>query len=210
MESLRDKSAKLRRDHIVAAAISVFAAKGYHRATIRDIALAAGVADGTIYASFANKAALLMAVIDPLDEASGPRPAMEPGADIRMFLAGALKRRFAELTPDKLDVLRVVLSEALVNEEMRVLYVQRVLAPTLTLPLAQLEEFAAREGVSMPDSALLLRIMVGAVTGLVMLRLLGDPITETHWTLLGDTLAQALLGGLAGAPAAAPTQGAGR
>jgi AcrR family transcriptional regulator len=208
MVSLRDKSAQLRRDHIVQAAISVFAAKGYHRATIRDIALVAGVADGTIYSSFANKAALLMAVLDPLDEASRPMPAMEPGTEIKVFLASAMARRFAALTPDKLDVLRVVLSEALVNEELRALYVERVLTPALTLPLQQMEGLATGRSVAMPDPALLMRVMVGAVTGLVMLRLLGDTLTETQWTALGETLAEVMLSSLADGPFTTAQSGA--
>ena len=47
--SLAGKTALLRRQHILDAATRVFAAKGFHRATIRDIAAAAGVADGSIY-----------------------------------------------------------------------------------------------------------------------------------------------------------------
>jgi AcrR family transcriptional regulator len=193
MTSLKIKSAQLRRDHIVQAAIKVFTAKGYHRATIRDIAKEAGVADGTIYLSFANKEALLMAVLDPLDEAKAPMLAIEPNTNPKEFLGKALTHRFASLTSDKLDVLRVVLSEALVNEELRALYVERVLAPTLKLTLPKM---TGRQNEELPDPALMLRVMVGAVTGLVMLRLLGDEVTQTHWTKLGDTLAQVLFGTL--------------
>ncbi len=207
MLTLRDKAAQLRREHIVEAAITVFAAKGYHRATIRDIATAAGVADGTIYASFENKAALLMAVLDPLDEAKTPAAPPEPTADLKVFLTSALKRRFEALTPEKFDVLRVVLSEALVNEDIRTLYVERVLAPALTMPLPQLESPGEQVDAGQPDPALVLRVMVGAVTGLVMLRLMGDELTETHWTALGETLAQTLLNGIAGGPADMPATG---
>jgi AcrR family transcriptional regulator len=193
MTSLKIKSAQLRREHIVAAAIKVFTLKGYHRATIRDIAKEAGLADGTIYLSFANKEALLIAVLDPLDEANAPMLAIERNINLREFLGKALTHRFASLTPDKLDVLRVVLSEALVNEELRAVYVERVLAPTLKLSIPPL---ADQIDTTAPDPALILRIMVGAVTGLVMLRLLGDTVTETHWAKLGDTLAEALFGTL--------------
>lgn len=200
MLTLRDKAALLRRDHIVEAAIKVFSAKGYHRATIRDIATAAGVADGTIYASFENKAALLMAVLDPLDEAKTPTAPPEPTADVGSFLSAALARRFAALTPDKLDVLRIVLSEALVNEELRALYVERVLTPALMLPLQQLEVFGVSADGALPEPALVMRVMVGAVTGLVMLRLMGDALTEKHWTEIGDVLARTLTGGIGTAP----------
>ena len=37
------------------AAITVFSEKGFHRATIKEIARVAGIADGTIYTYFASK-----------------------------------------------------------------------------------------------------------------------------------------------------------
>jgi AcrR family transcriptional regulator len=193
MTSLKMKSAQLRREHIVAAAIKVFTLKGYHRATIRDIAKEAGVADGTIYLSFANKEALLMAVLDPLNEANAPIPALEPNTNLKDFLGKALIHRFTALTPETLDVLRVVFSEALVNQDLRKLYVERFLTPTFALMMPQLSE---QDRKAMPDPALMLRIMVSAITGLVMLRLLGDPFTETHWAKLGSELTQALFGAL--------------
>ena len=44
---------------ILNAAIKVFAEQGYHKATISQVAKAAGVADGTIYIYFKNKADIL-------------------------------------------------------------------------------------------------------------------------------------------------------
>ena len=57
-----------RREQILDAATTVFAAKGFHRATIKEVARAAGVADGTIYNYFENKAALLLGLLGPVDE----------------------------------------------------------------------------------------------------------------------------------------------
>src|SRR5262245_18655724 len=57
-----------RRTQILDAATRVFASKGFNRATIRDVAQAAGVADGTIYHYFANKADLLFGLLDRLND----------------------------------------------------------------------------------------------------------------------------------------------
>ncbi len=117
MNTLKDKLALSRRAHIAEAALAVFAAKGYHRATIRDVAYAAGVADGTIYASFANKEALLLALLDPLDElaaAEAAPPDARMPSHVGDELRTRLSERFAALTPQRLDALRVVLSEVLV------------------------------------------------------------------------------------------------
>ena len=45
-----------RRHQILDAATTVFAEKGFHRATIKDIVRQAGIIDGTIYIYFASKA----------------------------------------------------------------------------------------------------------------------------------------------------------
>lgn len=51
-----------RRKQILAAAAQVFAAKGFERATIADIARHAGVAEGSIYNYFKNKDDLLISI----------------------------------------------------------------------------------------------------------------------------------------------------
>jgi AcrR family transcriptional regulator len=57
--ALKTETAKLRRDYILQAAADVFAKQGFRNATIKQVAKAAGVVDGTIYNVFANKDALL-------------------------------------------------------------------------------------------------------------------------------------------------------
>jgi AcrR family transcriptional regulator len=51
-----------RRKQILDAATSVFSEKGYDRATIADVARAAGVAEGSIYNYFKNKTDLLISI----------------------------------------------------------------------------------------------------------------------------------------------------
>lgn len=55
----RSRAGDGKRDRILAGAIEAFAAKGFHGTRIRDVALAAGVADGTIYLYFDSKNDLL-------------------------------------------------------------------------------------------------------------------------------------------------------
>ena len=58
------KSKEEKRNRILAAAIHVFAKKGFFHAKISEIAKEAGVADGTIYLYFKNKDHLLIAVFE--------------------------------------------------------------------------------------------------------------------------------------------------
>lgn len=53
-----------KRVRIIAAAISVFAEKGFHAARISDIADRAGVADGTIYLYFRHKEDILLVIFE--------------------------------------------------------------------------------------------------------------------------------------------------
>src|SRR5215467_4769054 len=69
-DDIQQQLAAARRSQILQAAAKVFAEKGFHNATIRDVAQAAGVADGTIYNYFANKAALMLSLLDGLNQTS--------------------------------------------------------------------------------------------------------------------------------------------
>src|SRR5919206_4685471 len=61
--SLRTRQAAATRALIVQAAGAAFAANGYERARVEDIAAAAGVAYPTVYKAFANKRNLLAAAV---------------------------------------------------------------------------------------------------------------------------------------------------
>src|SRR5438552_18710921 len=78
---------KARRAQILDAATKVFAEKGFHRATVKDIARAAGVADGTIYTYFENKTAVLVGLLNRLNETEQREVHFEQGGmqDTRSF-----------------------------------------------------------------------------------------------------------------------------
>jgi len=53
-----------KRASIARAAIEIFAEKGFHQARVSDVALRAGVADGTIYLYFKSKEDLLLSIFE--------------------------------------------------------------------------------------------------------------------------------------------------
>ena len=59
----KERQAQTRRD-LVAAAATVFARRGYHRATIEEIASEAGMTSGAIYSNFRGKEELFLAIAD--------------------------------------------------------------------------------------------------------------------------------------------------
>jgi AcrR family transcriptional regulator len=127
MASMQEKARAVRRQHVLDAATAVFAEKGFRGATIRDVSLAAGVSDGTIYNLFDNKAALLGAIL----AGASPPPPLPPGDGAAAPLPDLLRARWAMIGPESLAMLRVVLSEALIDADFRSLYRQTLLAPAI-------------------------------------------------------------------------------
>lgn len=162
--TLKAKAAALRRRHILEAASRAFAHAGYQRTTIRDVAKTAGVADGTIYKSFASKADLLLALLEPLAE---QLPSVPPSTS---DMAGTVHDRWSDLTPEALDLLRTILSEALVDRTVGDALRARVLDPAIQ----PLEAAMIAEGIDdAPEAA---RIATATFLGLAVLKMLGDPV----------------------------------
>jgi len=61
-------SAPSTRDRILDAALSVFAERGYHRATVDDIVRASATSKGAVYHHFENKQAVFVALVDAFTE----------------------------------------------------------------------------------------------------------------------------------------------
>jgi AcrR family transcriptional regulator len=59
----KERQAQTRRD-LIAAAATVFARRGYHKATIEEIAAEAGMTSGAIYSNFDGKEELFLAIAD--------------------------------------------------------------------------------------------------------------------------------------------------
>jgi AcrR family transcriptional regulator len=62
----KQQMVEARRTQILLGAAEVFAEKGFHKATTREIARRAGISEGTIYNYFDNKRELLLALIELL------------------------------------------------------------------------------------------------------------------------------------------------
>jgi TetR/AcrR family fatty acid metabolism transcriptional regulator len=186
-----------RRKQILDAATQVFAEKGFHRATIKDIARVAGVADGTIYTYFTSKTEVLLGILHRLNESTEREQQLSPerGQDIRSFFTAYLRQRMALLWPNA-EVFQAVLPEMLVNEELRGLYYQQVLAPTFTIAEHSLQAQRAAGGLPGIDVALTARAIAGLLLGLLTLQLLGDEVIAQRWEELPEVLTTLLFDGL--------------
>jgi AcrR family transcriptional regulator len=183
--------AEARRNQILDAAAKVFAAKGFHPTTIRDIAREAGIGDGTIYNYFENKTALLLGIFDRMRDSIQPDPALLDfnTVDFRTFLKSYLRLPLTAL-------FRVVVSEMMVNRELRDLYFQRILQPTLLMGEQLFRNWAARRAIPSNRVSLAVRTVSALVFGLMIEDILGDSVLEAHWDELPDFLADLFLDGL--------------
>jgi len=111
-EKIRQARQEAYRDLIVEAAERVFADKGYAEAKVADIALAAGVATGTVYAIFPGKRELYRAIHrDNLDELARLYAAIPSGGSVReaILARSEVSARFLTARP---AYLRMYLREA--------------------------------------------------------------------------------------------------
>jgi TetR/AcrR family fatty acid metabolism transcriptional regulator len=105
-----------KRARIMDAAIHVFAERGFHTATVAEIARAAGVADGTIYLYFKGKDDLLLRVFDEkmtqlLAEAREGL-SREPSAPQKLHRFIQLHLQLVERNPELAQVLIVELRQS--------------------------------------------------------------------------------------------------
>jgi len=175
-----------RRTQILDAAITVFSEKGFHRATIKEIARVAGIADGTIYTYFASKDEVLLAVLDRLNETTERRQQFVLGdeQDLKAFFRAYLQQRMALLWPNA-EVFRAVLPELLVNGELRRQYYEQVLAPTIAVGEQFFQAQNEQLQITIP---LTVRAIAGTLLGLLLLQLLGDEVVASQWEALPDVL----------------------
>jgi AcrR family transcriptional regulator len=187
-----------RRDQILNAAAKVFGEKGFHPATIRDVAKEAGIADGTIYNYFQNKSALLLGILDRMRESVLQNADFSAAIDMdfRSFMRVYLHHPLMALKEDNFELFRAIVSEITVNTELREFYRQQILEPRLADAAPQFQRWV-EQGILRPiDIDLTVRTLSGLVMGLMLQHIMGDKTLEARWDELPDFLADLILDGL--------------
>lgn len=197
-DPIREQVVAARCNQILDAATKVFAQKGFHRATIKEVARVAGIADGTIYNYFENKTAVLLGILRRLNETSVREAHFEKAQtmDFREWLRWYIKHRLETFRPETFEVFRVVLSEMLVNAELRDQYMQQIIEPTFAIARKHFRRWVENGTLRAVDQALAMRAISGMFLGVLMLRLMGDRQTISRWDQLPDVMVEILLDGL--------------
>ncbi len=197
-DPIKEQLQAARTNQILDAAIRVFAERGYHRATIRAVAQAAGVADGTIYNYFANKEALLIGILERLNQSAQRRSDFAAGAqgDARAFFTSYMRQRLQLLQADP-ALMQALLPEVLANAELRAIYREQIVAPTFEIATTFLQELMERGTLRALDPALMARLLAALTLGTVMLHVIGDDVLEARLAELPTAIVDLLWHGLA-------------
>ncbi len=152
-----------REAQILDAATRVFANKGFRAATTKEIAAEAGVSEGTIYNYFDSKYDLLVAMSKRLAlESLYQLEALPVETSVRGYVTAMVTDRF-QLLMEHMDLIRALMPEVMVDDDLRRVYSEQVLSPALSY-LGALIESRTKAGVFRKvDVQIVGRAMIGAV-----------------------------------------------
>jgi TetR/AcrR family fatty acid metabolism transcriptional regulator len=152
-----------REAQILDAATRVFASKGFRAATTREIAAEAGISEGTIYNYFDSKYDLLIAMSKRLAlESLLQLEALPPETSVRSYVTALVTDRF-QLLVKHMDLIRALMPEVLVDDDLKRVYTEEVLSPAVTY-LGALIDNRTKAGVFRKvKTDIVGRAMIGAV-----------------------------------------------
>jgi AcrR family transcriptional regulator len=196
-DPIREQLIEARRNQILDAAVAVFAEKGFHRATTKEIARAAGVSEGTIYNYFASKDDLLIGIMTRLAnlEHLDTELAEALQSDARDFLIAIFRQRMG-LVQQKDETIQAIMPEILIKPVLRERFYQQFLQPTVKL-LEQYIQMRVELGhIRCLNVPLTVRAVQAMFVGLIILRILGDEPIRSGWDDLPEVVASLLFDGL--------------
>ena len=196
-DSIREQLIEARRNQILDAAAAVFAEKGFHRATTKEIARTAGVSEGTIYNYFDSKVDLLIGIMTRLAELEHLDEELADAlqSDARDFLIAIFRHRMG-LVQQNHETMQAILPEMLVNPALRERFYQRFVLPTATLFEQYIQARIELGHIRPLNVPLAVRIVQSMFIGLLILRILGDELLQSGWDDLPEVVATLLFDGL--------------
>jgi AcrR family transcriptional regulator len=199
-DPIRRQRVEARRAQIIDAAARVFAEKGFHRATTKEIASAAGVSEGTIYNYFDSKADLLIGIMARLAELEQLDVELTQAlqGDVKDFMIAISRHRLARIQRGQ-ELLQAVLPEVLVDPELRQRFYRQYVLRIATLMEQYVQARIELGHVRPVDVPLTVRVVQGAFIGLLILRILGDEPLQSGWHDVPEVLGTLVFDGLGAA-----------
>lgn len=197
-EENQKKLINARRNQILEAAARVFAEKGFHLTTTKDIGREAGIAEGTIYNYFESKTAILIGLFDVLTEQARQNmdfSKISPG-DLREFLRLFLTQPLMAPKTNNFELIRIIISEIMVNRELKSLYFEKIVEPLLATGEAIFQQWADQGQIKPVTPQLLIRTVSSLILGLIVENIMGDQKLDEQWEELPGFLADLILNGI--------------
>lgn len=178
----RERRIAARKAHILTAAAQVFAEKGFHGATTRDIAQTADIAEGTIYNYFKNKEELLIAIIEHFASLEAREEIMVHNVDrdIREFFIEHFNDRMKALSPI-FSTLMALMPYLMTDATMRQYYYQRVMLPAIEMVDRHIQTRIEHGQFESLDTAFVSRAVIAILLGFQQLLMMEDPITRQYF-----------------------------
>ncbi len=160
----KEEMTERRRTQILLGAAKVFAEKGYHKATTKEIAQAAGVSEGTIYNYFANKRELLLAMIERLATQSlkGIITPTQPPADPKEFLTLIMHDRY-RLAQERGHLIAPIIAEIFADADLREAVYQQIAMPIASYLEQYMQAHMEAGHFRRLDPMIITRAFVGAI-----------------------------------------------
>ena len=198
LPSRRERQFAARWEQIVKAAADLFAAKGFHRTTTKEIAEAADIAEGTLYNYFDSKDDILAGVLTKLIESQQPYfLSSEPvSMDASQFFTAYLNQRKEHLDQNYV-MMQALISEILSNADLRQDYYNELMAPSIKSMESLLQLRMAVGQIRQVDPALASRVITGLVLGIFLLKAVGDPLVDARWEEISELTTAMIFEGLA-------------
>ncbi len=196
-DPIRQQLIEARCNQILDAATAVFAEKGFHRASTREIARTAGIAEGTIYNYFTNKSDLLIGIMTRLAELDSlDEELMEAlQGDVRDFFVATFRYRATRIQQGQ-EMLQAILPEVLANPELRESFYQQYVLRIATM-LEQYVQARIESGHIRPVNVpLTVRAIQGVFVGMLVLCILGDEPLQSGWDDVPEVLTTLVFDGL--------------
>ena len=195
--SRRERLKRQREERILDAAATIFAQKGYHHATVHDVAVAADVADGTIYNYFESKFDLLIALISRIAELEQlpAEMAQSLGSDVRDFFVAAFQDRMGRIEEGE-ELLQAILPQVFVSPELRDRFYRQYVLRIAGLLEGYIQAQIERGRIRPLDARLMTRLLQSTFLGMLVMRLLGDEPLHEGWAAIPEFWATILFDGL--------------
>jgi len=196
-DPVREQLAEARRNQILDAAATIFAEKGFHRATTKEIAKVAGVSEGTIYNYFDSKADLLIGLMSRLARLR-ELPEVLSGSlhnDTREFFVAIIQDRLGRIAENQ-QMLRAILPEILINPELRARFYQQFVHPTATMMEEYLRLRIQAGDIRPVNVPLAVRTVQSLFVGMLVFRLFEDETIQEGWHQMPEMLATLMFDGL--------------